>query len=116
MLAAVSPPMAPAATTGSAGIVGLSGRRGKVAPTHDTRLFAVAAAAPTIVPNPSRRQRMALSLVEASKLSNDTLLAGVIETMAQESPILQRLPFIDWSCNKSRLPALRSGALHLTAR
>lgn len=38
---------------------------------------------------------MALTLVEASKLSNDTLLAGVIETIAQESPILQRLPFIE---------------------
>jgi HK97 family phage major capsid protein len=38
---------------------------------------------------------MALTLVEASKLSNDTLLAGVIETMAEESPILQRLPFIE---------------------
>ena len=29
---------------------------------------------------------MALTLVEASKLSNDTLLSGVIETIAQESP------------------------------
>lgn len=38
---------------------------------------------------------MALTLVEASKLSQDTLLSGVIETMAQESPILQRLPFIE---------------------
>ena len=38
---------------------------------------------------------MALTLVEASKLSTDTLLAGVIETMAQESPVLQRLPFIE---------------------
>jgi hydroxymethylpyrimidine pyrophosphatase-like HAD family hydrolase len=38
---------------------------------------------------------MALTLVEASKLSNDTLLSGVIETIAQESPILQRLPFIE---------------------
>ena len=38
---------------------------------------------------------MALTLVEASKLSNDTLLAGVIETIAQESPVLQRLPFIE---------------------
>lgn len=38
---------------------------------------------------------MALTLVEASKLSNDTLLAGVIETMAQESPVLQRLPFVE---------------------
>lgn len=38
---------------------------------------------------------MALTLIEASKLSNDTLLAGVIETIAQESPVLQRLPFIE---------------------
>lgn len=38
---------------------------------------------------------MALTLVEASKLSNDTLLAGVIETIVAESPILQRLPFIE---------------------
>jgi hypothetical protein len=38
---------------------------------------------------------MALTLVEASKLSNDTLLAGVIETIAQESPVLQRLPFAE---------------------
>lgn len=38
---------------------------------------------------------MALTLVEASKLSNDTLLAGVIETIAQESPVLQRLPFVE---------------------
>jgi HK97 family phage major capsid protein len=38
---------------------------------------------------------MALTLVEASKLSNDTLIAGVIETIVQESPILQRLPFIE---------------------
>ncbi|MCX7618622.1 major capsid protein [Tepidiforma sp.] len=38
---------------------------------------------------------MALTLIEASKLSTDTLLAGVIETIAQESPVLQRLPFIE---------------------
>jgi HK97 family phage major capsid protein len=38
---------------------------------------------------------MALTLVEASKLSNDTLIAGVVETIAQESPVLQRLPFIE---------------------
>lgn len=38
---------------------------------------------------------MALTLVEASKLSNDTLLTGVIETIAAESPVLQRLPFIE---------------------
>jgi HK97 family phage major capsid protein len=38
---------------------------------------------------------VALTLVEASKLSNDHLLSGVIETIAAESPILQRLPFIE---------------------
>jgi HK97 family phage major capsid protein len=38
---------------------------------------------------------VALTLVEASKLSNDTLVAGVIQTIATESPILQRLPFIE---------------------
>ncbi|HMO53685.1 MAG TPA: phage major capsid protein [Tepidiformaceae bacterium] len=38
---------------------------------------------------------MALTLAEAAKLSNDTLLTGVIETIAQESPVLQRLPFIE---------------------
>ena len=38
---------------------------------------------------------MALTLVEAAKLSNDTLLTGVIETVASESPVLQRLPFIE---------------------
>ncbi|MGE5596005.1 MAG: major capsid protein [Hyphomicrobiales bacterium] len=38
---------------------------------------------------------MALTLAEASKLSNDQLVAGVIETMAEESPVLQRLPFIE---------------------
>ena len=38
---------------------------------------------------------MALTLEEASKLSNDMLLQGVIETIVKESPILQRLPFIE---------------------
>ncbi len=38
---------------------------------------------------------MALTLAEASKLSNDMLLTGVIETIIQESPVLQRLPFIE---------------------
>lgn len=42
---------------------------------------------------------MALTLAEAAKLSNDTLLAGIIETMAEESPILQRLPFIEITGN-----------------
>jgi len=38
---------------------------------------------------------MALTLTEASKLSNDILLQGVIETIVKESPVLQRLPFIE---------------------
>jgi len=38
---------------------------------------------------------MALTLVEASKLSQDLLLKGVIETIIKDSPILQRLPFIE---------------------
>jgi len=42
---------------------------------------------------------MALTLVEASKLSNDVLLTGVIETIAAESPVLQRLPFIQITGN-----------------
>jgi hypothetical protein len=42
---------------------------------------------------------MAITLVEASKLSNDVLRSGVIETMALESPILQRLPFIEITGN-----------------
>ena len=38
---------------------------------------------------------MALTLEEASKLSNDMLLQGVVETIVRESPVLQRLPFIE---------------------
>jgi hypothetical protein len=38
---------------------------------------------------------MALTLAEAAKLSNDVLLTGVIETIIKDSPILQRLPFIE---------------------
>jgi len=38
---------------------------------------------------------MSLSLAEASKLSNDILLQGVVETIVKDSPILQRLPFIE---------------------
>lgn len=38
---------------------------------------------------------MALTLAEASKLSNDILLQGVVETIIKDSPILQRLPFIE---------------------
>lgn len=38
---------------------------------------------------------MALTLAEASKLSNDMLMRGVVETIVKESPILQRLPFVE---------------------
>ena len=38
---------------------------------------------------------MALTLAEGSKLSNDVLLKGVVETIVKESPILQRMPFIE---------------------
>lgn len=47
------------------------------------------------MPFPFGGMALALTLAEAAKLSNDTLLAGVIETIAQESPVLQRLPFIE---------------------
>jgi hypothetical protein len=38
---------------------------------------------------------MALLLEEAAKLSNDMLLQGVVETIVKDSPVLQRLPFIE---------------------
>ncbi len=38
---------------------------------------------------------MALTLAEASKLSNDMLLQGVVETVVKDSPVLQQLPFIE---------------------
>ncbi len=42
---------------------------------------------------------MALSLAEASKLSNDMLLQGVVETIVKDSPVLQKLPFIEIAGN-----------------
>ncbi len=36
---------------------------------------------------------MAISLTEAAKLSQDQLRRGVIETIVEESPLMQRLPF-----------------------
>ncbi|MDO8613439.1 MAG: phage major capsid protein [Dehalococcoidia bacterium] len=42
---------------------------------------------------------MALTLAEAAKLSNDILLQGVIETIIKDSPILQRLPFVEIAGN-----------------
>ena len=38
---------------------------------------------------------MALTLNEAAKLSNNMLLQGVVETIIKDSPIVQRLPFIE---------------------
>ena len=38
---------------------------------------------------------MALTLAEASKLSNDMLLQGVVETIIKDSPVLRELPFIE---------------------
>ena len=38
---------------------------------------------------------MALTLNEASKLSNDILLQGVVETIVKDSPILKEMPFIE---------------------
>lgn len=37
---------------------------------------------------------MTISLAEASKLSTDILLKGIIETVVKDSPILEKLPFI----------------------
>jgi len=42
---------------------------------------------------------MALTLDEASKLSNDMLLQGVVETIIKDSPLLQRFPFIEIAGN-----------------
>jgi hypothetical protein len=38
---------------------------------------------------------VSLTLAEGAKLSNDVLLEGVIETVIADSPVLQRLPFIE---------------------
>jgi hypothetical protein len=42
---------------------------------------------------------MSISLTEASKLSTDILLKGIIETIVKDSPILERLPFIQITGN-----------------
>ena len=38
---------------------------------------------------------MALTLEEASKLSSDVLMQGVVEIIVRDSPVLQRLPFVE---------------------
>ena len=42
---------------------------------------------------------MALTLAEASKLSDDILVQGVIETVVKESSVLQTMPFIEITGN-----------------
>ena len=42
---------------------------------------------------------MALTLAEAAKLSNDMLMQGVVESIVKDSPVLQRLPFIEITGN-----------------
>ncbi|MQA00456.1 MAG: phage major capsid protein [Dehalococcoidia bacterium] len=53
---------------------------------------------------------MALTLAEGAKLSNDVLLEGVIETVINDSPVLQRMPFIEivgngLTYNRENVPA-----------
>jgi hypothetical protein len=38
---------------------------------------------------------MALTIAEASKLSNDILLQGIVETVVKDSPALRALPFVE---------------------
>ncbi len=42
---------------------------------------------------------MALTVAEASKLSNDMLLQGVVETIVKDSPVLQQLSFVEIAGN-----------------
>jgi hypothetical protein len=42
---------------------------------------------------------MSITLTEASKLSTDVLLKGIIETIVKDSPILEKLPFIQITGN-----------------
>ena len=42
---------------------------------------------------------MALTLIEAAKLSNDILLEGIVENVVKDSPILQSMPFIEIAGN-----------------
>jgi len=58
---------------------------------------------------------VALTLAEAAKLSNDVLLKGVIETIVKESPILQKLPFVEITGNAltyNRENAMASAAFY----
>jgi hypothetical protein len=48
---------------------------------------------------------MALTLTEATKLSNDMLLEGVVETIVKDSPVLQYLPL---TCPPGTIPVIIS--------
>ncbi|HMM41493.1 MAG TPA: phage major capsid protein, partial [Thermomicrobiales bacterium] len=50
---------------------------------------------PTTEIRHGRTNTMAMTQVEAAKLTNDMLIAGVIETIVSESSVLQLLPFED---------------------
>src|SRR5688572_8564945 len=58
-------------------------------------VFAVRVASPTVPHADEEADRMALTLAEGAKLSNDVLLEGVIETVINDSPVLQRMPFVE---------------------
>ena len=57
---------------------------------------------------------MALTLAEGAKLSNDVLQRGVIETVINDSPVLQRLPFVEivglWTAGVCSTPGPRLGS------
>jgi hypothetical protein len=60
---------------------------------------------------------MSTTLTEAAKLSNDVLLAGVIETIIKDSPLLQTMPFIEIVGNAltyNRESALPAAEWHAT--
>ena len=64
---------------------------------------------------------MALTLAESAKLSQDMLQRGVIETIIEESPVLERLPFITVEGNsfkynqENTLPAASFFAVNVSA-
>src|SRR4030042_6284040 len=58
---------------------------------------------------------MSITLTEASKLATDILLKGIIETIVKDSPILQKLPFIQITGNSlkyNREKSLPSAAFY----
>ena len=65
---------------------------------------------------------MALTLVEAAKLSQDALQRGVIETFVQESVILDRIPMLSIEGNayayneEGTLPGVEFRAVPLSRR